>query len=41
MNEYLANIDKDTDIFLPVQGQKRDSLKVIKKKKTQSQCLQQ
>ncbi len=40
VNEYLTSIDNDADIFLPVQGQKRGSIKQ-NKKKSQSQCLQQ
>ena len=40
-NEILTSIDNDTDIFLPVQGQKRGTIKPLKKKRTQTQCLQQ
>jgi hypothetical protein len=42
--ENLDNFENDTEIFLPVQGQKRmnGTVKSIKKnKKTQSQCLHQ
>lgn len=40
--KYEACDDNDTDSFLPVQGQKRSNCKLInKKKKSQTQCLQQ
>jgi hypothetical protein len=40
VNEYLTSMDNEADIFLPVQGQKRGTIK-MNKKKTQSHCLQQ
>lgn len=39
--KYEACSDNDTDTFLPVQGQKRSNCKMVKKKKSQTQCLQQ
>lgn len=40
-NGYSSLGDNDTEIFLPIQGQKRGTIKSIKKKRSPTQCLQQ
>ncbi|RMZ95967.1 hypothetical protein BpHYR1_013715 [Brachionus plicatilis] len=40
-NGYSSLGDNDTEIFLPIQGQKRGTIKSIKKKRSHTQCLQQ
>jgi hypothetical protein len=40
-NANSMMFENDTEIFLPIQGQKRNSFKSLNKKKSHSTCLQQ